>query len=121
MHDLFKQVLGHKDLSKAGELFSVDDHEIVSDLTNVLSRIQDIATASDYLHNDNDQSVTEICITRVTSAIRETGTIEDHAPALVQLLKCCLNHDLKPSLKDEDPPHAKVAADIISCIFLVSI
>ncbi|KAG1667911.1 Leucine-rich repeat protein soc-2 [Nymphon striatum] len=118
MHDLFKQVLDHKDLSKAGELFSVNDGEIVSDLTEVLSRIQDIATASDYVHNNNDQSVAEICINRVTSAIRETGTIENHAQALVQLLKSCLNHDLKPSSRDEDPPHAKVAADIMSCIFL---
>lgn len=52
---------------------------------------------------------------------RETGTMEQHAEALVSLLESCLNHNLKPSAKDEDPPHAKISSDIISCIFLVSI
>ncbi|KAL0267786.1 UNVERIFIED_CONTAM: hypothetical protein PYX00_009955 [Menopon gallinae] len=44
--------------------------------------------------------------------------MENHADALVGLLQSCLNHSLKPIAKDEDPPHAKIAADIISCIFL---
>jgi hypothetical protein len=51
---------------------------------------------------------------------RETGSMEQHAEALVALLESCLNHNLKPSHKDEDPPHAKISSDIISCIFLVS-
>lgn len=46
--------------------------------------------------------------------------MEQHAEALVSLLESCLNHNLKPSHKDEDPPHAKISSDIISCIFLVS-
>ena len=49
----------------------------------------------------------------------DTGTIEEHAGALVALLESCLLHDLKPSNKDEDPPHAKIASDVVSCIFLV--
>uniref|UniRef100_T1ISD9 PH domain-containing protein n=1 Tax=Strigamia maritima TaxID=126957 RepID=T1ISD9_STRMM len=102
----------------AGDLFSVDDRHIVNDLSNVVTKIQAITGASNYLRCNNDQSVVEICITRVTSAIRETGSIQQHAPSLVNLLQSCLNHDLKPSAKDEDPPHAKIAADIISCIFL---
>lgn len=52
--------------------------------------------------------------------LSDTGTIEMHANALVALLESCLNHDLKPSSKDEDPPHAKIASDVVSCIFLVS-
>jgi hypothetical protein len=52
---------------------------------------------------------------------RETGSIEQHAEALVTLLESCLSHNLKPSLKDEDPPHAKISSDIISCLFLVNI
>lgn len=47
--------------------------------------------------------------------------MEQHAEALVGLLESCLNHNLKPSVKDEDPPHAKISSDIISCIFLVSV
>lgn len=50
---------------------------------------------------------------------RETGSIEQHAPALVKLLESSLSYNLKPSNRDEDPPHAKIAADVISCIFLV--
>ena len=70
MHELFKQVLTNKDLSKAGELFSLEDNDIKDDLTEVLDRICEIAKSHDYALSDNDQSVVEICITRVTSAIR---------------------------------------------------
>uniref|UniRef100_A0A2R5LGS9 Putative ph domain protein melted n=1 Tax=Ornithodoros turicata TaxID=34597 RepID=A0A2R5LGS9_9ACAR len=118
MHELLAQVLENKDLSRAGDLFSVDDQKIVGDLSEVITKIKEIASASDFLHSDNIQSVVEICITRVTSAIRDTGTIEQHALALVSLLESCLNHDLRPSQKDEDPPHTKIASDIVSCIFL---
>lgn len=46
------------------------DAEIVNDLTEVVTTISEIASLPDYVNNDNDQSVVEICITRVTSAIR---------------------------------------------------
>ncbi|KAK3866415.1 hypothetical protein Pcinc_028057 [Petrolisthes cinctipes] len=118
MHELFTQVLSHKDLSKAGDLFNIADHVIVNDLTDVVNKILEIASLPEYTRNDNDQSVVEICITRVTSAIRETGSIEHHAKALVALLQACLNHNLRPSSRDHDPPHAKIASDVVSCIFL---
>lgn len=57
----------------------------------------------------------------ITEFFRETGSMERHAEALVTLLESCLNHNLKPSQKEEDPPHAKISSDIISCMFLVSI
>jgi hypothetical protein len=62
----------------------------------------------------------EICITRLTSAIRETGTIEQSAAALVALLDTCLCYSLRPEKNGLDPPHAKIASDVMSCIFLVS-
>lgn len=37
MHELFTQVLGNRDLSRAGDLFSVSDTAIVNDLTQVVS------------------------------------------------------------------------------------
>ena len=43
---------------------------IVNDLTRVINKIIEIASQPDYTRNDNDQSVVEICITRVTTAIR---------------------------------------------------
>ena len=52
------------------------------------------------------------------SAIRETGTIEVYADALVDLLETCLNYNLRPLNGGPDPPHAKIASDIMSRIFL---
>ena len=52
---------------------------------------------------------------------RETNTIEDHAPALVSLLKSCLDQNLvSTGSRDEEPSHAKIAADVMSFVFLVS-
>lgn len=70
MHDLFAQVLSKKDLSKAGELFSLEDDVIEIDLGEIIHHIQQIADTKEYETNDNDQSVVEICITRITTAIR---------------------------------------------------
>ena len=71
--------------------------------------------------NHNDQSLVEICITRLTSAIRETRSIERHAEPLVNLLETCLTYNLRPVSGGPDPPHAKIASDVMSCIFLVCI
>lgn len=84
-----------------------------------MTEITALASLPDYAHNNNDQSVVEICITRVTSCIRETGSVEQHCDALVTLLESCLHHNLQLSSRGEDPPHAKISSDIISCIFLV--
>ncbi|XP_006897831.1 PREDICTED: ventricular zone-expressed PH domain-containing protein homolog 1-like isoform X1 [Elephantulus edwardii] len=116
MHQLFRLVLGQKDLSRAGDLFSLDDFEIEDSLTEALEQIQIISSSSDYQTNNNDQAVVEVCIARITAAIRETESIERHAKALVGLWDSCLEHNLRSSGRDEDTPHAKIASDIMSCI-----
>ncbi|XP_030622379.1 ventricular zone-expressed PH domain-containing protein isoform X2 [Chanos chanos] len=117
MHQLFRLVLGQRDLSRAGDLFSLDDREIEDCLSQALEELKTISCSPDYLTNDNDQAVVEICITRITTAIRETGSIERHGAALVSLWESCLEHNLQPQHgKDEDTPHAKIASDITSCI-----
>ncbi|NXH00591.1 MELT protein, partial [Loxia leucoptera] len=116
MHHLFGLVLAQKDLSRAGDLFSLEDAEIEGSLSEALEQIRIISSAADYQTNDNDQAVVEICITRITTAIRETASIERHGRALVALWESCLEHNLTPSGKDEDAPHAKIASDIMSCI-----
>ncbi|XP_033487762.2 ventricular zone-expressed PH domain-containing protein isoform X1 [Epinephelus lanceolatus] len=117
MHQLFSQVLGQRDLSRAGDLFSLEDTEIESCLSQALDQIKAISCSPDYLTNDNDQAVVEICITRITTAIRETGSIEQHSTALVGLWESCLEHNLTPQGENtEDTPHAKIASDITSCI-----
>ncbi|XP_008283742.1 ventricular zone-expressed PH domain-containing protein isoform X2 [Stegastes partitus] len=117
MHQLFSQVLGQRDLSRAGDLFSLEDAEIEDCLSQALDQIKVISCSPDYLTNDNDQAVVEICITRITTAIRETGSIERHSTALVGLWESCLEHNLTPQGENtEDTPHAKIASDITSCI-----
>ncbi|XP_068564758.1 ventricular zone-expressed PH domain-containing protein [Cebidichthys violaceus] len=117
MHQLFSQVLGQRDLSRAGDLFSLEDTEIEACLSQALDQIKAISCSQDYLTNDNDQAVVEICITRITTAIRETGSIEQHSTALVGLWESCLEHNLTPQGENtEDTPHTKIASDITSCI-----
>ena len=99
----------------------MEDVYIVQDLPQVLPAIREIISALDFLVNHNDQSLVEICITRITSAIRETNSIEKFADALVDLLETCLNYNLRPVNAGPDPPHAKIASDVMSCIFLVRI
>ncbi|KAM6933052.1 ventricular zone-expressed PH domain-containing protein isoform 2-T2 [Xenentodon cancila] len=117
MHQLFSRVLGQRDLSRAGDLFSLEDTEIEDCLSQALDQIKAISCSPDYLTNDNDQAVVEICITRITTAIRETASIERHSTALVGLWESCLEHNLTPQGENtEDTPHAKIASDITSCI-----
>ncbi|XP_062901894.1 ventricular zone-expressed PH domain-containing protein isoform X7 [Mobula hypostoma] len=117
MHQLLSVVLGQRDLSRAGDLFSLDDTEIEDCLSEALEQIKEISSSPDYLTNDNDQAVVEICITRITTAIRKTKSIENHGKALVTLWESCLEHNLKPVSKDEDTPHAKIVSDVMSCVF----
>ncbi|XP_072317363.1 ventricular zone-expressed PH domain-containing protein [Eucyclogobius newberryi] len=117
MHQLFSLVLGQRDLSRAGDLFSLEDVDIEDCLSQALDQIKSISCSADYLTSDNDQAVVEICITRITTAIRETGSIERHSAALVALWESCLEHNLTPQEEStEDTPHAKIASDITSCI-----
>lgn len=45
------------------------DTLITADLPEVLRRIRDITSSEDYLQNENDQNVVEICVARVTSCL----------------------------------------------------
>lgn len=116
MHHLLSMVLGQRDLSRAGDLFSLEDSEIEDCLSEALEQIREISSSPDYITNDNDQAVVEICITRITTAIRKTNSIERHGKALVNVWESCLEHNLKPVSKDEDTPHAKIVSDVMSCI-----
>lgn len=122
MHELLKHVLTERDLTRAGDIFAIPDSEIVDDLNEVLKQITEVSSRPDYVRNDRDQALIEICVTRVTSCIKETGTLDKYCAALVALLESCLHHNLMPlgHLRDDDPPHAKIASDVIACIVLVS-
>lgn len=70
MHQLFVEVLSKKDLTRAGELFAIDDRAIVGDLSELISTIQRISSSPNFTERHNDQSVVEICLTRIISTIR---------------------------------------------------
>ena len=89
-------MLERKDLSKAGDLFSLEDSVIVDELSAVIKALQvtaffwcsmvlsseklnplfqEISSKPEFLTCHNDQSLVEILVTRVISAVRETDTV----------------------------------------------
>lgn len=65
-------------------------------------------------------------VERLCSYFSETSSIETYAPGLVDMLESCLNHNLTASTtgivgKEDDTPHSKIASDLLSSLFLVSI
>lgn len=51
MHELFKRVLNERDLSRAGDLFSIPDYEVVNDLSDVVSSILQPQTGFIFMNN----------------------------------------------------------------------
>lgn len=70
MHELVKAVLEGRDVGRAGDLFTCSDWEIVSDLQTTLLTLKRIFTSPTYLTDTNSQSIVEISLARITSAIR---------------------------------------------------
>ncbi|GAU96358.1 hypothetical protein RvY_07816-2 [Ramazzottius varieornatus] len=117
MHPLLLRVLQYNDLSIAGDLFSVSDADIVKDLLEVCPVLESLITDPLYLSNANSQSVVEICVCRVLSAVRGTVSVGKNVAHLLRLLNRCLQFDLTTQSNGQDSPHAKIASDIINCIF----
>ncbi|KRZ89784.1 Protein melted -like protein [Trichinella sp. T8] len=116
---LLLDVLEEGNLSKAGDLFAIADWDIVTVLPGALPKLKQLIANPTYLADDSEQSVVEITIARITSAIRETNSIETYAPHLVDLLQYLLGFSFTKSKKTGgDAPHAKIAADLLSCLFL---
>lgn len=59
-------------------------------------------------------------ITSIFFGYRQTESIEQHTAALVQILEACQGHSMAYLKGNDCPPHAKVASDIITCLFNVS-
>lgn len=73
MHPTIVDVLERRDLSKAFNLFDdrqINDNDIVSDMRQLINYVKQISNSSSFLLNNNDQSVVEICLARVLSAIK---------------------------------------------------
>lgn len=52
MHQLFSQVLGQRDLSRAGDLFSLEDSEIEDCLSQALDQIKAISCSPVSKHSN---------------------------------------------------------------------
>ena len=70
-------------------------------------------------YQQSDVYIYQCDVSSVDILFRETHSIEHHVTGLVKLLEVCHSHNLKPTPKDSDPPHAKIASDIMSCLFMV--
>uniref|UniRef100_F1KT96 Protein melted n=1 Tax=Ascaris suum TaxID=6253 RepID=F1KT96_ASCSU len=120
MHALLVRVLDHRQLSHAGQLFTISDYDVITDLHRTLAKIKAIFNDPGYARNTNDQSVVEIVLARITAAIRETSSIEMYAPALVDTLESCLGHNMTMLGPNgiRDTAHCKIASDLLSSLFL---
>jgi hypothetical protein len=67
---LLLNVLESGELAKAGQLFNTSDYEIVGDLANIFTILKRILKSTEFQNNANTQCVLEICLARITSAIR---------------------------------------------------
>jgi len=67
---LFMQVLERHDLSCAGQLFSIDSRIVELDVEVATLVVSEIISSSDYAQNRTDQSLVEICVSRLMAAIR---------------------------------------------------
>uniref|UniRef100_A0A915L7L6 Uncharacterized protein n=1 Tax=Romanomermis culicivorax TaxID=13658 RepID=A0A915L7L6_ROMCU len=119
MHDLISRVLDQRDLSRARDLFSLQHDHIIKDIQQICQKLTEIFSARSYITDANCQSVVEISISRITAAIRESDVVEICAVHLINMLDQCIKYNVnRIDNVEENPPHAKLASDILSCIFL---
>jgi len=65
----------------------LEDHFVVADLTEAKEQIRSLMAQPDFSNLHHDQSLGEIAVMRITSAVLESGSIETAAPSLVALLQ----------------------------------
>ncbi|KAK5982495.1 hypothetical protein GCK32_018806 [Trichostrongylus colubriformis] len=94
MHPLMTSVLAQRQLNAAGQLFTLSDYDVITDLHTAFSRLKEIFNTPRYVERRVDQSVVEIVIARIAAAIRETGCIETYSAELVDVLDSCLRHPM---------------------------
>ncbi|CAB4057351.1 unnamed protein product [Lepeophtheirus salmonis] len=78
--------------------------------------------SSTFMGIPKDQSLVEICVARLICVMLECDCLETigrAVPELVSLLDACLPYDLRP-VCGEEPSHADIASELLSCIFLMA-
>lgn len=51
-------------------MFTLPDRLIMNDISEILGRVREITASVGYTQNDNDQSVVEIVVSRITATLR---------------------------------------------------
>ncbi|KAK0395297.1 hypothetical protein QR680_001211 [Steinernema hermaphroditum] len=121
MHPLMLRVLQHRDFQSAGELYTVSNYDIITDLHSALVKLKQIFCDVSYVESVNDQKVVEIVLGCITAAIRETNCMETYAAGLVDVLEACLSHrmyKIGSTGNIQDTPHCKIASDLLGSLFL---
>lgn len=70
MHETVARVLELRDLSRARDLFAVPNEEIITHVEEITLKLAKIFSHRSYINDTNSQSIAEICIARITSAVR---------------------------------------------------
>jgi protein melted len=140
MSNIVHEILFEQDLSRAGELFSINNEILLKDFATTIDIIKNIVDNRKYVNHLNEQSIVEIVLTRCISAlryfilslslslsfllvinfIRDTKIITNYYEELLDLLEICLKYNLN-KIEDNktNTPHANIVSDIFSCILLV--
>ncbi|GMT17009.1 hypothetical protein PFISCL1PPCAC_8306, partial [Pristionchus fissidentatus] len=120
MHALMVRVLEGRQLNSAGQLFSISDYDVITDLHTTFARLKDIFNAPGFLDREVDKEVVSIVVTRITAAIRTTNSMETYCAEMVDVLTAALRHPMVVLEKGEivDSPHCKIATELISSLFL---
>jgi hypothetical protein len=78
------QLLRTRELQCADRLFTISDYELITELHSALRKIKKIFNEPSYVKSQNDQSIVDLVLARLTAAIRETCCIETYGQS------CCL-------------------------------
>lgn len=136
MTNIVHEILCEQDLSRAGQLFSINSKILLDNFSETIELIKTMVDSKNYVNNINEQSIVEIVLTRCLSALRETSTISEYYNELLDLIEICVKYNLSyetPSSysssscilfeqehtkKITNTPHANIVSDIFSCILM---
>jgi len=71
-------LLKHRQLQQADLLFTTSDYELITELHSALKKLKRIFNEPNYSKNQNDQSIVELVLARLTNAIRDSSCIETY-------------------------------------------
>ncbi|KAI6188315.1 Protein melted-like protein [Aphelenchoides besseyi] len=112
------RVLRNRQLHAADELFSVGNFDIISELDPAIDKIKKIINEKSYPNSEADQQLIELVLSRITACFPgESTTIETYAPALVDLMENCLNHNMSVGL-NTDSCYCKIVKVLLNILFL---